>query len=1254
MSSNQQTTATKTSSTILTRKPVRRSAAKPATRHTSDQNLQAAVDRASLAQFLRRRIQHKLRVGEVDDPYEREADRVADQVVDGPAPEVNEDSRPGVQRSPFPNITILRSSSVQRETETEVDEEKEEVPLNQTESQLEAEKASLPGTDDSTGDAAAQTPGGSEAGDDGSLGSAEDPTEGPGGTPSAAEQPPLTASTDDASGPPLETSGAGDSQAGATDSPSGGGQNAQDDERDVLQTKSRRTAALTGFDAESREVESGTEGRIHALRGQGRGLPDDARSYFEDRFGADFSAVRIHAGGEASGISRRLGARAFTIGADVFFADGEFQPSTRSGRKLIAHELTHVVQQGGARQRQVANVRSENAKQASVRRKPAAGISRSAPRVRRVLDFLPESLRKKVDEIADGVPGYKLIKFILGFNPVTGKQVPRNAVNFIGALMGMVPGGGILFERLKRARVIQTAFNWLWDRIQKLNITWPFVKTLLEKAASDLSIFNLPSTNLRILKETFGPTARKLLNFGRDVSGKIKEFIFKGFLRLVGGQEGPVFRFLNPVFSVLGKIFDDPVRFGRNLIGAVKLGFMQFMRNFAMHFKRALFGWLFGTFSKAGIDLPTSFDLPSIFHFVAQILQITWQDIRRKIVKRLGRRGEAIMTAVEKSIEIVQILITKGPAGLWEHIKGEVGNIKQMVINEVLAWVRNRIIVLAITKIASLLNPAGAIVQAVLAVYNTIMFFIERWQQIKELVQSVMASLNNIVHGRIGQAANYVEQTMGRALTVMLSFLARFIGLGGIANKVRKVIDKIRKPIHRAIDKVIKRVVKRARLLFKKAKRKVKQGTQSLVQWWKKRKFFKTKNGERHQVFIKNKEKIAVRSKETLLEGLISVNRRDLNKNREELMKQGPPPEKDMRQLVRIEKALNIMERLDARLKEIIRRLKALDAKKKDGPEKKKINRELDRHIARLVKALKIVMAPSEGRGMSDEEAKKIYEATGSARAPRSRGMLEEHDAKIQEFATSRKYVIIFRDSNEAAYKKILKAKKTINKLQSKPEVLKMKTLKLEEEILKGVSTPKGKVGLVAFPPPPGRSDGFLKSVVDGVTDLSNPKQLNENKKLQRIATETQGTGEVNVAQLKQVYEAVKMYLYKKGYRVSKQAPHLVRHKENARTGFFSDYDLHGIYKGGIPGKKEARQVNNRRIEPVFAKILSAAIDPGLVMVQHGAQDNWIYNYKLNVIDPNSTAYEPGGTKGFRGDVRKFRAFYKWRLRKTPENLRAG
>jgi hypothetical protein len=89
------------------------------------------------------------------------------------------------------------------------------------------------------------------------------------------------------------------------------------------------------------------ERSIEQARGGGQAMDHGTRTHMERAFGADFSGVLIHGDTRADGLSHSLSARAFTTGRDVFFRHGEYNPGSSSGRELLAHELTHVVQQNG-------------------------------------------------------------------------------------------------------------------------------------------------------------------------------------------------------------------------------------------------------------------------------------------------------------------------------------------------------------------------------------------------------------------------------------------------------------------------------------------------------------------------------------------------------------------------------------------------------------------------------------------------------------------------------------------------------------------------------------------------------------------------------------------------------------------------------------------------------------------------------------------------------------------------------------------
>ncbi|HEY9604553.1 MAG TPA: DUF4157 domain-containing protein, partial [Allocoleopsis sp.] len=90
------------------------------------------------------------------------------------------------------------------------------------------------------------------------------------------------------------------------------------------------------------------ESSIQQSRGNGQPLGDNIRTPMEQAFGADFSGVRVHADAHSDQLNQSIQARAFTTGQDVFFRQGAYEPESRNGQELLAHELTHVVQQNGS------------------------------------------------------------------------------------------------------------------------------------------------------------------------------------------------------------------------------------------------------------------------------------------------------------------------------------------------------------------------------------------------------------------------------------------------------------------------------------------------------------------------------------------------------------------------------------------------------------------------------------------------------------------------------------------------------------------------------------------------------------------------------------------------------------------------------------------------------------------------------------------------------------------------------------------
>ena len=685
---------------------------------------------------------------------------------------------------------------------------------------------------------------------------------------------------------------------------------------------------------EAGAVPSGVETSIRQMSMGGEALSPALRGYFEPRFGHDFGAVRVHTGGEANAASAALDARAFTVGEHVFFGAGQYQPASASGRHLIAHELTHTIQQGGGSgvasrvQRegglfsfdpkalalgklrdwadklppyealtvlvgrdpiteQSVDPSPRNIVHATLKMVPdgmaifddmeknqtidktvreiqpeVARLNLSwtgikalfqqaieavggalailnpldawdkikavfAPTLERVRTFalavgtriagwVKKAMLDKLGAWAKEQKGYPLLTAALGRDLVTGEAVPRTARGLVKAVLELVPGGDKIFENLEKTKAIERTMQWLQGAIARLDLSWEKIKALFRTAWDSFSLRDLLlplTTLLGRIADIFLEPALRVARFALEAGKKVLEFVFEGAMMIAGPIGLQIIGIVRKAGDAFNKIVEDPIGFIHNLVSAVKLGFQQFGKNIWEHLKNGIIGWLVGALEGAGLKLPKVWDLRGVLDLVVQVLGVTYAKMRVKIVKVIG---EEKVAKLERVFDFIRLVVTEGPAAAWQKIVETIGSLWDMVIGGIKSWAVTNIVTAAVTKLATMLNPAGAIIQAIIAIYNTVAFFVERIQQIVALVGAIVDSIANIAAGKLTQAANYVEQVMARTVPVLLGFLSRLIGLGDISGAIKNVVTAIQQKVDKAIDAVIAWVVEKAKALFGK------------------------------------------------------------------------------------------------------------------------------------------------------------------------------------------------------------------------------------------------------------------------------------------------------------------------------------------------------------------------------------------------------------------------------------------------------
>ena len=259
--------------------------------------------------------------------------------------------------------------------------------------------------------------------------------------------------------------------------------------------------------------------------------------------------------------------------------------------------------------------------------------------------------------------------------------------------------------------------------------------------------------------------------------------------------------------GVVGQIVKAPGRFLSNLIDGIKGGILKFKDNFLAHLRKGLLSWLFGALAEGGVELPETFDVKGVIKLLASLFGLTWKNIRNRLVMQIGEKA---MSAVETGVDIFQKLATGGVGALWEMLLEKLGDIKEMILEQVKDFVLTKIITAGITWLISLLNPAAAFIKACKLIYDVVMFFVNNASRIAKFVNTVLDSVSDIVRGNISGVVAKIEDVLSQMVPIIIGFLASVIGLGGIGQKIREIVQKLQKPVNQALDFVIKTGLKLA------------------------------------------------------------------------------------------------------------------------------------------------------------------------------------------------------------------------------------------------------------------------------------------------------------------------------------------------------------------------------------------------------------------------------------------------------------
>jgi hypothetical protein len=423
-----------------------------------------------------------------------------------------------------------------------------------------------------------------------------------------------------------------------------------------------------------------------------------------------------------------------------------------------------------------------------------------------IIKFVKDAILHPIAKLAEGTAGYDLLKGVLGKDPITDDPVARTPETLIAPFMKLI-GEEEIWENMKKANAIQRAWAWFQGALSGLKDFIAQVPALFVAAfnALELADIVLVPRAFAKLAGVFGGFLAKFTSWAGSTIWNLLEIIFDVV------SPGAL-SYIKKTGAALKSILKNPLPFVGNLVKAAKLGFTNFADNILTHLKAGLIDWLTG--SLPGIYIPQALTLQEIGKFVLSVLGISWAQIRGKIVKVLGPNGEKIMVALETGFDIVVAFVKGGTVAVWDVIKEKLANLKDMVIGGITDFVVDTVVKKAIPKVIGMFIPGVGFIPAIISIYDTIMVFVTKISKIIQVVTGFIDSIVAIAGGVIDAAAKRVETTLAGLLSLAINFLAGFVGLGKVADKVVGVLEKVRAAVDKAIDAAINWIVGKAKALF--------------------------------------------------------------------------------------------------------------------------------------------------------------------------------------------------------------------------------------------------------------------------------------------------------------------------------------------------------------------------------------------------------------------------------------------------------
>lgn len=285
----------------------------------------------------------------------------------------------------------------------------------------------------------------------------------------------------------------------------------------------------------------------------------------------------------------------------------------------------------------------------------------------------------------------------------------------------------------------------------------------------------------------------------------------EGALGIAGVSQAELEEFIGDGRGTLIYIVDNAGDFFGLIVDGFKGGFRLFKDNFGSHLEEAFGEWMSSQLGEADLDLPSEWNAGGIFDLARQVLGLDNDGLAELARTELGDTAGDL---VEQVLGYLDTFIAGGWDALWEEIQGDLGSLYETVLDGVKSWLIENVVREAIEYVLSLATPIGGlarIIQSVWTVYEFVQENIARIQgfiaQVLEVVKTAIAAIQGATAEGLAGA---IEGLLHRGLVLAINFLADFLGLGDIGERIQEILEDVRETVHGAIAGFLRRLMGQA------------------------------------------------------------------------------------------------------------------------------------------------------------------------------------------------------------------------------------------------------------------------------------------------------------------------------------------------------------------------------------------------------------------------------------------------------------